>query len=105
MNIRLFSATHIQKLAQRLAADVASRYPAEIANSPEPLVSQRRRTEILENIFSQARQFSLENKIGILARIRLESALKWRLKEMGYDEKFIDFATEFLLTSIAREPK
>ena len=105
MNFRLFSAKKIQTLAQNLAADIASRYPAEIANSPEPMVSQRRRSEILENIFLRARQFNLESRPGILARIRLASAMKWQLKEMGYDEKFIDTAMEHLVASIANKPK
>ena len=105
MNFRLFSAKKIQTLAQNLAADIASRYPAEIANSPEPMVSQRRRSEILENIFLRARQFNLESRPGILARIRLASAMKWQLKEMGYDEKFIDSAMEHLVASIANKPK
>ena len=105
MNFRLFSAKHVQRLAQNLAADIASRYPAEIANDPEPMVSRQRRSEILENIFLRARQFNLESRLGALARIRLGSALKWQLKEMGYDEKFIDTAMEHLVASVTREPK
>ena len=105
MNFRLFSATHIQKLAQDLAADIARRYPAEIANSPEPMVSQQRRSEILENIFLRARQFNLESRLGVLARIRLARALKWQLKEMGYDEQFIDTVMAQLAASVTHEPK
>ena|GEM_PF-840228 len=102
---RLFFTGGIQEFARSLAEDIARRYPAAIANSPEPPVSQRRRSEILGDVFSQATLFSLKNKLGILARIRMESALKWRLKEMGYDENFIALATEYLLASIARKPK
>ena len=105
MSFRLFSAKPIQTLAQNLAADIARRYPAEIANSPEAMVSQHRRSEILENIFLRARQFHLEFRLGVLARIRLASTLKWQLKEMGYDEKFIDTAMEQLATSVRNEPK
>lgn len=105
MNFWLFSAMPIQTLAQSLAADIAKRYPAEIANSPEPMISQQRRSEILENIFLRARQFNVESRLGFLARIRLGSALKWQLKEMGYDEKFIDTAMGHLVASIARESK
>lgn len=105
MIFRHISAKHIQKLAQSLVADIASRYPAEIANSPEPTVSQQRRSEILETIFLRARQFNLDSRLGVLARIRLAGALKWQLKEMGYDEKFIDTAMEHLVASITHEPK
>ena len=105
MIFRLISAKQIQKLAQGLATDIASRYPPEIANNPEPMVSRQRRSEILENIFLRARQFNLESRLGALARIRLGSALKWQLKEMGYDEKFIDTAMEHLVASVAHEPQ
>lgn len=105
MNARLFSAKQIQRLAQGLAADIASRYPAEIANDPEPMVSRQRRSEILENIFSRLRQFNLSGWLGILARIRLASALKWQLKKMGYDEKFIDTAMAHLVASVTNEPR
>ena len=84
---------------------MASRYPAEIANIPEPIVSQQRRSEILENIFLRARQFNMESRLGVLARMRLANALKWQLKEMGYDEKFIDMALEHLLASVTNESR
>ena len=105
MKFRLFSAKHIQKFAQSLAADIARRYPAEIANNPEPMVSLQRRSEILENIFLRATQFNLESRLGALAKIRLGSALKWQLKSMGYDEKFIDIVMEHLVASVTHEPK
>jgi len=105
VNFRLFSPKQIQMLAQGLAADIASRYPAEIANNPEPMVSRQRRSEILENIFLRARHLNLGGWLGILARIRLASALKWQLKEMGYDEKFIDTAMEHLVASVTNNPK
>jgi len=101
---RLFLAGNIQECARSLAVDIARRYPAAIANSPEPLVSQRRRSEILEVVFSQARQFSQEHRLGVLGQIRLSGALQWRLKEMGYDEEFIDVATEYLVASVTRKP-
>lgn len=104
MIFRLFSPSRIQECARSLAGDIARRYPAAIANSPEPLVSQRRRSEILEMVFSQVRQFSQERRLGVLGQIRLGGALKWRLKEMGYDEEFIDVATEYLAASVTREP-
>jgi hypothetical protein len=102
---RLISAKQIRKLAQSLATDIASRYPPEIANDPEPMVSRQRRSEILENIFLRASQFNLESRLGALARIRLGSALRWQLKEMGYDDNFIDTAMEYLVASVGHEPK
>ena len=104
MIFRLFSDKHIQMLVQDLATDIAKRYPAEIANNPEFLVSPQRRFEIFENVFSPARQYSREIPFGFLDRIRLQRNLKWRLREMGYDETFINSATEYLTSSITSTP-
>ena len=90
----------VHELAENLAREISRRYPSAIANSPEPLISTSRRAEILERVFRQARQFSEERRLGLFGRMRLGSALRWRLKEMGYDEKFIDLAAEHLAVSI-----
>jgi hypothetical protein len=89
----------VHEFAGSLAQEIGRRYPSAIANSPEPLVSPRRRFEILEMVFARARQASQEEKLSRLARIRVGSALRWHLKEMGYDEKFIDIAAEHLVAS------
>jgi len=93
----------VHELAQSLAEEISRRYPSAIANSPEPLVSPGRRAEILERVFHQARQFSQERRLGLIGRMRLGSALRWQLKEMGYDEKFIDLAAEHLATSVTHQ--
>jgi len=97
---RLIMPGKVHELAGSLAQEISRRYPPAIANSPEPLVSPRRRFEILEKVFARARQFSQDYELGRLARIRLGSSLRWRLKELGYDEKFIEIATEHLVASI-----
>ena len=97
---RLLSDKHIEKLVQDLTADIARRYPAEIANNPDFLVSPQRRSEIFETVFSPARHFNRETPLNFLGRIRLQRNLRWRLREMGYDESFIDSATEYLTSFI-----
>lgn len=93
----------VHEFAGSLAQEISRRYPTAIANSPEPLVSPRRRFEILEKVFARARQISQEDQLGSLARIRMGSALRWHLKEIGYDEKFIEIAAEHLAASFRRK--
>lgn len=100
---RLIMPSKVLEFAGSLAQEISRRYPSAIANSPEPLVSPRRRFEILEKVFARARQISKENQLGSLARFRMGSALKWHLKEMGYDEKFIEIAAEHLVASFTRK--
>jgi len=91
-------------LAKSLAQDVAKRYPPAIANNPAQVVSQQRVSGILEQVFARATAFSREHKLGWYKRARLGKDFRWELKEMGYDEKFIDFATEGLILCVSRNP-
>jgi len=92
----------LHELAEVLAVEISRRYPSAIANSPEPLVSPGRRSEILDEVFSRAGRFSRQNDLGVFATIRLGSALKWRLKELGYDDKFIDIVARHLVASVTQ---
>ena len=89
MKLTLFSLGKVDALARSLAQRIATRYPPVIANTPEQTVSQGRIEEILEEISSE---FQSGGRLGTLGKAKLRYALKWRLRETGYDEKFIDFA-------------
>ncbi len=91
-------------MAKSLAQDVAKRYPPAIANNPAQVVSQQRLSGILEQVFTRAANFSRENKLGWYKKAKLGNDFRWELKEMGYDEKFIDVATEGLILCVSRNP-
>ncbi len=91
-------------MARCLAQDVAKRYPPAIANNPVQMVSQQRLSDILEEVFTRATEFGRQNKLGRYKRIRLGKDFRWELKELGYDEKFIEVATEGLIVCVTRDP-
>lgn len=101
----LFSGKMVDEFAKNLAQDIAKRYPPAIANNPDQLVSQKRLTAILEEAFSRAHQFNEEQRLGMFKKAKLGNTFKWELKEMGYDEKFVDMATEGLIVYLTRGPK
>ena len=105
MIFKLFSASKIDGFAKSLAQDIAKRYPPAIANNPEQMISQKRLSTILEEAFDRAHQFNLEQKLGMFKKAKLGNTFKWELKEMGYDEKFIDMATEGLIVYLTRGPR
>ncbi|MGB7543624.1 MAG: hypothetical protein WA373_11120 [Burkholderiales bacterium] len=105
MILRLFSSGKVDEFARDLALDLARRYPAVIANDPEPMVSQKRVAEILEETFTHARGFNRENQLGMLGRAKLGRTFKWELKEMGYERKFVETAAEELAVRLVRGPK
>ena len=99
---KLFGPSKTDEFAKNLAQDIAKRYPPAIANNPEQMVSQKRLTAILEEAFNKARQFNTENQLGMLKKAKLGNTFKWELKEMGYDKKFVDMATEGLIVYLTR---
>lgn len=104
MILKLFAASNIDEFAKNLAQDIAKRYPPAIANNPEQMVSQKRLTAILEEAFNRAHQFNREQKLGMFKKAKLGNTFKWELKEMGYEEKFVEMATEGLIVYLTRGP-
>ena len=102
--LEFFSTRKVTEFAKILAQDVAKRYPPAIANNPAQMVSQKRLSGILEEAFTRAVEFNRENKLGWYKKAKLGNEFKWELKEMGYDEKFIDMATEGLIVYVTRGP-
>lgn len=102
MVFKLFSQSKIDEFAKSLAQDIAKRYPPAIANNPQQMVSQKRLTDILEETFTKAAAFQRENKLGWYRKAKLGNEFRWELKEMGYDEKFVEIATEGLVVYVTR---
>jgi hypothetical protein len=101
--IKLFAASDVDKFAKDLAKDIGERYPVAVANDPARKVSANRLTAILEDAFSQASDFTAQNKLGYFKKAKLGNTFRWELKDMGYDEKFVEVATEGLIVYITRK--
>ena len=104
MVFKLFSRSKVDEFAKILAQDIAKRYPPAIANNPEQMISQKRLTSILEDAFTRAAQFRSEHRLGWFKRVKLVNEFQWELKEIGYEKKFVDLATEGLLVYVTRGP-
>ncbi len=102
MILRLFSPSKVNAFAKIMGRRITTRCPPVIANNPEQIVSQKRIAEILEEIFSSTPQFRGETRPGILGRAKLGHAFRWELREIGYEEKFVDFAAEILIEQLTR---
>jgi hypothetical protein len=94
------SPDNTKALANRLTQRIATRFPPVIANTPEQTVSQQRIEEILQDIFSS--EFKSGSRLGILAKMKLAYAFKWKLWQIGYDDKFVDFVTKKLNEQLIR---
>jgi predicted metal-dependent TIM-barrel fold hydrolase len=100
LKLTLFSLGKVDALAQSLAQRITTRYPPVIANTPEPVVSQERFEEILDAVFSN--ELERGSRYGLAVRVTLGYALRWKLREIGYDDEFVDFAAKKLGQRLTR---
>jgi len=98
----LFSSRKFGALIGSVAQRISARFPPLVANNPERVVSKKRIEEILEETFAATLQSELENQIGFLGRARLRNTLKRQLREIGYDEQFVDFAAGKFIEQLTR---
>jgi hypothetical protein len=97
-----FSYGKFDALVRGVVQGISVRFPSLVANDPERAVSNERIEEILEETFAAALQFEPEGRLGFLGRTRLRNALRRELREIGYDEKFVDFAADKLIEQFTR---
>jgi hypothetical protein len=100
-----FSPSKFDSLLETVAQEIIARFPPVVANDPERTVSQERIKEIVDETFGVALQSEREHQIGFLRRIQLKSALRLELREIGYDEKFADFAVERFMAQLTPGPR
>jgi hypothetical protein len=98
----LFSSKEINAFANDLATSLAKRYPPALDVSPDKRVSENRLTKVLEDTLAQAVEFQSTHRLGIFGKAKLGNEFKWRLKDLGYSEKFIEVATEGLMVHLTR---
>jgi hypothetical protein len=98
----LFYSSRFDALVERLAQRVSARFPPVVANDPERVVPQERLDEILRETFATALHAEGTSEMGFIGRATLRNAFRRELREMGYDEKFVDFASEKFVDQFTR---
>ncbi|MEY2632835.1 MAG: hypothetical protein RIR00_1489 [Pseudomonadota bacterium] len=101
---KLFSFAATDALAKELVKEIATRYPVKVANDPARSISPQRLGAILENVVLKAQQFVAEEKLGMMKKARLGTTFKWEMKELGYNDKFIEAVTRILVLQISTGP-
>ena len=104
MALNLFGGKDLEEFAKSLAQEIAKRFPPTLANDPQRMVSPKRLTTSIEDVCEKAAQFKDEKKLGVFKKASLGNTFQWELKEMGYNEKFVEIATEALIVYITRRP-
>jgi hypothetical protein len=98
-----FSNAEVDAFAKSLAREIAERCAPGEAERPEDKRGRRRLTRTLESVYSKAREYRREHRLGVYRKARLGNTFKWELKELGYGEQFVEETTKGLVLSISRD--
>ena len=99
---RLFSS-EVAPFADELVEDLSKRLPPALMNYEKRRPSVKRITRILETSLTRAVDFKKGKGLGIYGKAKLANEFRWKLKEKGYDDKFIELATEAITVYISRK--
>ncbi len=92
----------LDEFSKSLAQDLASRYEVGSEATVLNKKAKRKLGAALDDIYIKAMEFHREHNLGIYGKARLGNTFKWELKEMGYQDEFINEATKGLLVSLNR---
>ncbi len=93
---------HIDEFSRSLARELSERFPLELESQTSNKKSDKKLGKALNGIYSKARDFRVDNKLGVYGKARLGNTFRWELKEMGYGGGFVEEATKGLVVSISR---
>jgi hypothetical protein len=102
------SSKQVDEFAKGLARELARACPPEKdadTGKGKPKVTAGKLTAAVDDICRQAVQYREQHKLGIYKKARLGNTFRWELKELGYEEAFVENVTQRLVVQIAHRPK
>jgi hypothetical protein len=83
-----------------LANDLGRRFPPASEARTDPGAKYQLKV-ILEGLGARAVRFHGEKKLSVYKKAKLGNVFKWRLKELGYSDAFVDNATKEIVNRLA----
>lgn len=94
----------VDEFSRDLASSVTRLRPPTNKSGPgSPGVSLAYLEKKVDQLFEKATAFRREHKLGIYKKARLANTFRWELKELGYEESFIEAVTEKLVIALAKK--
>ena len=98
--LRILDTTELDKFATELADDLGRRFPPA-SEARTDAGAKHQIGVILEGLSARAVRYRDEHKLGIYKKAKLGNVFRWRLKDLGYSDKFIEAATKEIITRVA----
>ena len=96
----LVDTKDVEAFATTLAEDLGRRFPpASEKRTDTGAVNQLK--VILEGLGNRAARFRDEKGLGLYKKAKLGNVFRWKLKDLGYSDAFVDKATNAIVTRVA----
>ena len=96
----LVDTKEVEAFATTLAEDLGRRFPPTSEKRTDA-GAKNQLGVILEGLAARAVRFRDEKRLGLYKKAKLGNVFRWKLKELGYSDGFIDQATNAIITRVA----
>jgi hypothetical protein len=96
-----FLRKEIDSFAQALATELGRRFPPR-SEERNDRAATNQLASITSGVYARAVEYRRERSLGIYGKAKLGNAFRWKLKELGYSDKFIDEVTQGLVLRISK---
>jgi len=96
----LVDTSDLEIFANGLATDLSRRFPPASESRTDPGAKHQLQV-ILDGLCARAVRYRQEKHLGLYKKAKLGNVFRWKLKELGYSDKFIEIATRQLVAHIA----
>lgn len=96
----LVDTKEVEAFATTLAEDLGRRFPPASEKRTDAGATNQLNV-ILEGLGKRAVRFRDEKQLGLYKKAKLGNVFRWKLKDLGYSDEFIDRATTAIVTRVA----
>jgi hypothetical protein len=92
----------IDSFATALAQDLNRRFPPK-GEERDDKGAKNQLASITDKLCAHAARYREDKRLGIYGKAKLGNTFRWRLKELGYSDRFIGEITHALLLRLANK--
>ena len=96
----LIDTRELEDFATVLASDLGRRFPPTSEARTDPGAKYQLKV-ILEGLGARAVRYHTERKLNVYKKAKLGNVFKWKLKELGYSDAFVESATKEIVNRLA----
>jgi hypothetical protein len=96
----LVDTKEVEAFANTLAEDLGRRFPPSSEKRTDA-GAKNQLSVILDGLGARAVRFRDEKQLGLYKKAKLGNVFRWKLKDLGYSDAFVDQATSAIVTRVA----